>query len=114
MTSEMKLFEATIKNLLAMPAIQQKELARRGRRKRLLRKIENTELDHLIAICEAMNPNANLGKEIWDKLAERILEVFSTGTTIEAIVSCLEELRSYRNARNAQLSATSSVSEKAP
>lgn len=92
-----KLFERTIQNLLNMPPVHQKQLARAGRRKRILRKIEMTEIDHLIAICEAVNPDndAKTG-DVWDKLSDRILDTFSSGKTMEALTSCLEELKSYR------------------
>jgi hypothetical protein len=90
-------FEKTLRNLLAMPPVRQPTLAKRGRRARLLRKIERAELDHLVSLVHALNPeNDHDIPGVWDKLSDRILDVFQESATLQAIESCLRELQAYR------------------
>src|SRR5437660_2907277 len=89
-------FEHTIRNLLAMPPIRQKQVAKRGRRARLFRKIQASELEHLISICQLVNPDNDIPTEQWDRAADEVLNVFMSSDTLDAIESCLKELKLYR------------------
>lgn len=91
-----KRFEQTVRNLLAMPPVRQKQVAKRGRRARLLRKIQASEMEHLLRIVQLMNPENDIPLDEWDMAADEVVEVFTSAATMEALESCLNELKEWR------------------